>query len=80
MTKKVNVYSTPTCPWCHKLKDWLKAHKIQFNDLDVAENEEARNEMLEKSGQMGVPVTIIDDEKVIIGFDEDQLKKELGIN
>ena len=79
MTKKVNVYSTPTCPWCHKLKDWLKAHKIQFNDLDVAENEEARNEMLEKSGQMGVPVTIIDDEKVIIGFDEDQLKKELGL-
>jgi len=79
MTKKVNVYSTPTCPWCHRLKDWLKAHKIQFNDLDVAENEEARNEMLEKSGQMGVPVTIIDDEKVIIGFDEDQLKKELGL-
>ncbi len=80
MTKKVNVYSTPTCPWCHKLKDWLKAHKIQFNDLDVAENEEARNEMLEKSGQMGVPVTIIDDEKVIIGFDEDALKKELQIS
>ena len=80
MTKKVNVYSTPTCPWCHRLKDWLKAHKIQFNDLDVAENEEARNEMLEKSGQMGVPVTIIDDEKVIIGFDEDALKKELQIS
>ncbi|MFH1053647.1 MAG: glutaredoxin domain-containing protein [Candidatus Woesearchaeota archaeon] len=75
---KITVYSTPTCPWCHKLKDFLKKNKIGFNDLNVAEDEKARNEMIEKSGQMGVPVIDIGG-KVIVGFDQMAIKKELRI-
>ncbi|MFH1316049.1 MAG: glutaredoxin domain-containing protein [Candidatus Woesearchaeota archaeon] len=75
---KIIVYSTPTCPWCHKVKDFFKENKVEFNDLNVAEDEKARNEMIEKSGQLGVPVIMIDD-KVIVGFDKEAIKKELKI-
>ncbi|MBU0614586.1 MAG: glutathione S-transferase N-terminal domain-containing protein [Nanoarchaeota archaeon] len=75
---KVKVYSTPTCPWCIKAKDWFTENKIKFENFDVSEDEKARNEMVEKSGQMGVPVIIIDD-TVIVGFDIDQIKEKLGM-
>lgn len=75
---KVKVYSTPTCPWCHKAKDFFKANNVEFDDLDVSVNEEARKEMVEKSGQMGVPVIDIDG-KVIVGFDQEAIKKELKL-
>ena len=78
---QVTVYSTPSCPWCHKAKDYLKEKKVKFDDVNVAEDEEARNTMIEKSGQMGVPVIIIkkgDDEKVIVGFDQAELEKALA--
>jgi glutaredoxin-like YruB-family protein len=75
---KVKVYSTPTCPWCHKAKDFLKEKKVEFEDIDVASNEEARNDMVKKSGQMGVPVLDIDG-KIIVGFDEEAIKKELKL-
>jgi len=71
---KVKVFSTPTCPYCHDAKDFLKELKVPFTDVDVSEDEKARDEMVEKSGQMGVPVIIIDDE-VLVGFDKDKIEK-----
>lgn len=75
---KVILYSTSMCPWCYKAKEFLKQHKIKFEDKNVAEDEKARDEMIEKSGQMGVPVIDIDGE-VIIGFDVESIKKALKI-
>ncbi len=75
---KVTVYSTPTCPWCHKAKEWLAEHKIAFKDVNVAVDEKARSHMIEASGQMGVPVIEIDSQ-IIIGFNEAKMKKALGV-
>ena len=75
---KVTVYSTPTCPWCHKTKDFLKEHNIPFEDVNVAADHKAAQDMIEKSGQMGVPVVDIDGQ-VIIGFDKNAIKKALKL-
>jgi len=76
--KNIKVYSTKSCPWCHRLKEFLKEHKIKFDDIDVGEDQKAAQEMMEKSGQSGVPVTDIDGE-IIVGFDKDKLKGLLKI-
>jgi len=73
---KIKVYSTPTCPWCHKLKDYLKEKKVAFDDINVAEDQEAANKMIEKSGQMGVPQMEING-KILVGFDQEAIDKEL---
>ena len=78
MDKKITVYSTPTCPFCIRAKQFLKDNKIQFEDIDVSENHEKAQEMMKKSGQMGVPVLEIG-EKIIVGFDKDKIKESLGI-
>ena len=75
---EVKVYSTPTCPYCNMAKDFFKENNREFKEYDVSEDTEAKNEMLEKSGQMGVPVIIIDEE-VIVGFNKEAIKKALGI-
>jgi len=75
----VKVYSTQNCPWCHKVKDFLKEHKIDFEDIDVSKNHEASKEMVDKSGQMGVPVIDIDGE-IIIGFDIERIRKALKLD
>ncbi len=75
---KVKVYSTPTCPWCVKVKEFLKENKIGFEEINVAGDENAAQEMFNKSGQMGVPVTDIDG-KIIVGFDKPKLKKALKL-
>ena len=75
---KVKVYSTPNCPWCHKAKEFLENNKISYEDINVAEEEDRRNEMIEKSGQMGVPVLDING-TMIIGYDLSQIKKALKI-
>ena len=75
----VKVYSTPTCPWCHKVKTFLKENKIDFDDKDVSTDEKARNEMVEKSGQMGVPVISVEGHEPIVGFDVDSLKQALNL-
>ncbi len=75
---KVTVYSTSSCPWCHKAKEFLKANNIEFEDKDTSSDEAARNEMIEKSGQMGVPVLDIDG-TIIVGFDVDAIKKALKL-
>ena len=73
---KVVVYSTSTCPWCHKAKDFLKEKNIEFEDFDVSSNEGARQDMVEKSGQMGVPVLDVNG-KVIVGFDQEAIERAL---
>ena len=74
----VKVYSTPTCPWCKLTKQFLKDSKIAFKDIDVSTDQAAAKEMIQKSGQMGVPVIDIDG-KLSIGFDKEALKKLLKI-
>ncbi|OIO66397.1 NrdH-redoxin [Candidatus Woesearchaeota archaeon CG_4_10_14_0_2_um_filter_57_5] len=74
----VKVFSTQSCPWCHRVKDFLREHKVDFEDLDVGRDEKARNEMLEKSGQMGVPVLDING-TIIIGFDQEAITEALGL-
>lgn len=74
----VKVYSTPTCPYCVTLKEYLKEHNIEFEDIDVSADAKALDEMVEKSGQMGVPVADINGE-VIVGFDKEKINKALGI-
>ena len=77
-TVKVKVYSTASCPWCHKTKEFLKEYKIKFQDINVGLDEKARNEMFDKSGQFGVPVTDVNG-TIIVGYDKEALKKALGL-
>jgi glutaredoxin 3 len=74
----VTVYSTASCPWCAKTKEFLKEHKTKFKNIDVGEDQKGAQEMIKKSGQTGVPVIEIDG-TVIVGFDEGKLKKALKI-
>ncbi len=74
----VTIYSTPTCPWCLKAKEFFKENNIEYTEHDVASDEEKKNEMLEKSGQLGVPVIDIDG-KIIIGFDKPRITEALGL-
>lgn len=76
--KRVRIFSTPTCPHCHLLMDFLKEHKIDFEDIDVSQDEKSLDEMIEKSGQMGVPVVQIGD-KIVLGFDRAKIVKLLDI-
>jgi len=78
MDKKITIYSTSTCPFCIRAKQFLKDNKIAFEDIDVAENHEKAQEMIKKSGQMGVPVLEIDGE-IIVGFDKEKIKEILDI-
>ena len=75
---EVTVYSTTTCIWCRRTREFLRKHNIEFREINVAGNREATQEMIKKSGQMGVPVIEING-KVIVGFDEEALKAALGI-
>lgn len=74
----IKIYSTPTCPFCKRAKAFFKEHNIEYEDINVAENEKARDEMVEKSGQMSVPVIEVGN-KIIVGFDEQELKKTLKV-
>lgn len=75
----VTIYSTPTCPNCMKTKKYLTDNGIDFENIDVSSNSDAIKEMIEKSGQMGVPVVDIDGE-IIVGFQPGLLKKALGLD
>ena len=74
----IKVYSTPSCAYCVTLKGFLKENKIDFADIDVSKDEKALDEMVKKSGQLGVPVVDIDGE-IIIGFDKERINKLLKI-
>lgn len=75
---KVTIYTTPTCVYCGMAKSFFKENNIAYEEKDVAKDEEARNTMIEKSGQMGVPVIEIDD-KIVVGFDKEGLSELLNV-
>lgn len=77
--KKVEIYSTPTCHFCHMAKEFFKENNIAFTDYNVAADLAKRQEMMDKSGQLGVPVIVIDDRDLVIGFDQRQISGLLGI-
>lgn len=75
---EIIVYSTPTCPYCIMAEEFLKKNNVEFTKYDISQNKEKAKEAIEKSGQMAVPVIDIDG-KIIIGFDEEELKKALNL-
>ena len=76
--KKVTIYSTPTCIYCNLAKEHFDEKGVKYEDFDVAADMEKREEMVDKSGQMGVPVIDIGGQ-VIVGFDQERIDQELGI-
>ncbi len=79
MDKQVTIYSTPTCHFCQAAKEFFSENEIEYTDNNVAEDQDKRQEMIEMTGQMGVPVIKIDDE-VVVGFDEGKVKELLGMS
>ena len=75
---KIRVFSTSACPYCLTLKEFLKQHNIDFEDIDVSKDEVVLKEMVEKSGQMGVPVIEIDGQ-FVVGFDKEKICKLLNL-
>jgi glutaredoxin-like YruB-family protein len=75
--EKIKIYSTPGCIYCKNAKTFFKENNIEFEDIDVSENQDSAREMIEKSGQMGVPVIIIN-ENIIIGFNQDKIEEVLN--
>jgi glutaredoxin-like YruB-family protein len=78
MEKTVTIYSTPACHFCHAAKDFFTDNNVAFTDVDVATDAEKRQEMIEMTGQMGVPVIRIGDD-VVVGFDEAKVKELMGM-
>ena len=71
--KKVTLYTTPSCQYCEQAKEYMKEHDIDYKYYDVSEDTDRRKEMIEKSGQMGVPVIELGDE-LMVGFDEERFE------
>jgi glutaredoxin 3 len=71
---EVTIYTTPTCPWCHRTKAWLRDKKIRYKEVDVTTDKKGLEEMVRISGQTGVPVIVVGDE-VIVGFKESRLNE-----
>ncbi len=78
MDKTVTIYSTPSCHFCHAAKDFFSENNVAFTDFDVASDLTKRQEMIEMTGQMGVPVIRIGDD-VVVGFDEAKVKELIGV-
>ena len=78
MAKKVIVYSTSTCPFCIRAKQYLKDNNIEFTHYDVGSDKAKADEMVKKSGQMGVPVLDIEG-TIIVGFDKERIIEVLGL-
>jgi glutaredoxin 3 len=76
--KQVKIFSTPTCPWCKRTKQFLDANGIKYQDVNVAEDKVARDEMVNKTHQLGVPTIMIDAE-FVIGYNEKALREKLGL-
>ncbi len=74
----VKVYITPACPYCYTLKEFLKENKIKFIEVDVSQDEKAKEELIKKSGKMEVPVMEINGE-IVAGFDKEKIVKLLNI-
>lgn len=78
MAKKITIYSTPTCVYCKMTKEFLQKNSIPYEEFNVAEDDKAREEMVQKSHQLGVPVIDIDGE-IFVGFNRAELEKSLGL-
>ena len=78
MDKNVTIYSTPTCHFCQMTKEFFKERNVSYTDYDVASDLAKRQEMIQKSGQMGVPVIFVGSD-MVVGFDRDKLSSLLGI-
>lgn len=76
---KVSIYTTPTCIYCRAAKEFFRAHGVSYEEKHVASDLEARRQMIEKSGQMGVPVIDVGG-AIVVGFDEARLSQLLGIH
>jgi glutaredoxin 3 len=76
--KKVSIFTTPTCVYCKSAKEFMKEKNVPFTEYNVAADAEKRQEMIEMTGHMGVPVIMVDDQ-VIIGFDKPKLAQALGV-
>ncbi len=79
MTNKVVIYTTPECVYCKMTKEFFKENKVVYEEKDVSIDDKAREEMVAKSGQLGVPVVDIDG-KIIVGFDKEKLTELLKLN
>ena len=77
-SKRVTVYSTPTCTWCNTIKTYFRQHKVRFTDVDVSRDQQAAEEMVRRSGQQGVPQTDINGE-MIVGFNKPRINELLDI-
>lgn len=73
----VKIYSTPTCPYCKMTKEYLSSKGVVYDNIDVSSNRAAADEMIKVSGQMGVPVIVIED-NVVVGFDKARIDSLLG--
>ena len=78
MQKFVKIYTTPTCAYCKMAKEFFKQNNINYEEKDVVMDMQAREEMINKSGQMGVPVIFVGDD-IVIGFDKSRLSELLGV-
>ena len=78
MSPSAKIYSTPTCPWCQKAKEFLRENNIAFQDLSVAGDQAARREVIAKTNKMTVPVVEIDGE-ITVGYNENWLRQKLGL-
>jgi glutaredoxin-like YruB-family protein len=79
----VTIYTTPTCGYCRAAKDFMNEHGVKYEEIDVGSNQEKAREMIEKSGQMGVPVIVVkngNQEDLIVGFDQQRMAASLGIS
>lgn len=83
MAKPVTIYSTQTCGYCRAAKDFLQSHDVGFTEIDVGVDQAKAREMIEKSGQMGVPVIVVgsgSEEELIVGFDQNRLARAVGLS
>jgi len=76
--KEVTIYSTPSCHFCQAAKAFFKENNVEYTEHDVAGDQAKRQEMMDMTGQMGVPVIKIGDD-IVVGFDEGKLKELLGL-
>ncbi len=75
---RVIVFSTPSCPWCNRVKAYLKQKGVKFKDVDVSRDRKAAEDMVRRTGQQGVPVILIGS-KAVVGFDKPKIDKYLGL-
>lgn len=77
-TPRIIIFSTPSCPWCNRVKRYLKEKGFRYRDVDVSRDQQAARDVVRKTGQMGVPVVLINN-RPIIGFNKAEIDRLLKI-